>query len=376
MNDNFDSLIKNEIKSLTDKKELCSGLTLAFGTTDSSTNYNYGITGNNRLTVSNKTIIDLASITKLFLSFAYFHLYDLESVDFDKPISFYSDSFKNIKDFSINNLMHFNCLLKTRNRINNMSCEQALTEIMNIEGKPLDLPLYSDMPSIVLGFLFEEISQMTFGNYVDTLVNQLGLSNTFWHFQDKYENFMDYSGEIQIYNNKINNMINPPLLVNDVKARILSNNGQYLCGHAGIFSTCDDMVKLSQALLSNKIISEKSLNTIGNVINTNSEQRFGNLCYCKSPNKHLSEVPSYFSENAFAMSGFTGNYLCIDPKKKLFIFIGANKLSNRISKCDDSVEMANSIIGINDKKLVCSKDFVFEKDRLRDMCSDYLTKIF
>lgn len=376
MTDYFDRLIKDEIRVLIDEKELCSGLTLAFGTTDNSINYNYGITGNNHLNVSNETIIDLASITKLFLSFAYFHLYDTKLVDFKRPISYYTNKFKNIKDFSIENLLHFNCVLKTQHRISNMQYEQAVDEIMHISGKISNIPIYSDMPSIVLGFLFEEISQMTFGNYVDTLVERLRLNNTFWHSQKKYNNFMDYSGEIQISNNQIKSLVNPPLLVNDAKARTLSNNGQYLCGHAGVFSNCDDMVKLSQALLSNKIISEKSLNIIGTVLNTNSEQRFGNLCYCKSPNKHLSEVPSNFSENAFAMSGFTGNYLCIDPQKKLFIFIGANKLSSRISKCDDSIEIADSIISVNNKKIVCSKDFVFKKDRLRDVCSDYLLKTF
>ena len=125
MTDYFDKLIKNEIRFLIDEKKLCSGMALAFGTIDNSANYNYGITGNNHLNVSNETIIDLASITKLFLSFAYFHLYDTRLVDFKRPISYYTNKFKNIKDFSIENLLHFNCILKTQHRISNMQYEQA-----------------------------------------------------------------------------------------------------------------------------------------------------------------------------------------------------------------------------------------------------------
>ena len=135
MTDYFDRLIKDEIRVLIDEKKLCSGLTLAFGTTNNSVNYNYGITGNNRLNVSNETIIDLASITKLFLSFAYFHLYDTKLVDFKRPISYYTNKFKNIKDFSLENLLHFNCILKTQHRISNMQYEQAVDEIMHISGK-------------------------------------------------------------------------------------------------------------------------------------------------------------------------------------------------------------------------------------------------
>lgn len=375
MNNFNDTKIRSEMISLVDNKKLCSGIALAFGNEEICNYYNYGITGNNNFCVSSNTIIDLASVTKLFLCFAYFYLYDLENIDFDKTISFYSDSFKNIKNFSINDLMHFNCLLKTQNRISNISYEEALTEIINIEGKPLDLPLYSDMPAIVLGILFEHISQKSFGSFVnENIIKPFNLSNTFWNTNKKIDNFMDYSGEIQILNGQILKLNNPPLIVNDIKARILSNNGKNLCGHSGIFSCASDICKISQALLNGEVISKKSLNKIGHVINTNSNQRFGNLCYCKSPIDYLSEVPFEFSDNSFAMSGFTGNYYCIDPKNNRFIFIGSNKLSNRVSKFDDGVEVTDSMININSQKFICSKSFAFEKDTLRNACSKCLLR--
>lgn len=374
MDNSLNIKIKDEIISLIDSKELCSGLTVAFGNEKDCYYYNYGFTGNNNLNVSSDTIIDLASVTKLFLSFAYFHLYDMGLVDFNKPISYYSNRFKNIKDFSISDLMHFNCVLRTKNRITDLSYEQAVNEILNINGEKSDSPLYSDMPAIVLGFLFEEISRTPFGKFVDKhIIEKLNLSNTFWHTNKEFSDFMDYSGEIQILKNRVTELNNPPLIVNDVKARILSNNGDTLCGHSGIFSSANDICKISQALLLGKIISVKSLNKIGYVINTNIEQRFGNLCYCKSPSEYLSEIPPEFSDNAFAMSGFTGNYYCVDPQKQLFIFIGANKLSNRVSKYDKCVQTIDNKIVVDGKKFICSKNFVYEKDILRNACSKYLT---
>lgn len=369
MNNCFDKKIKDEIISLVDKKKLCSGLALTIGTQYESKFFNYGITGNNKLPVSENTIIDLASVTKLFLSFAYFYLYDLGLIDFNKSISYYSSRFKNIGDFSVSDLMHFNCILRTQNRITEMTYNEALYEIVNINGELSDTPLYSDMPSIALGLIFEDISKMSFGEFIDNrIIKKLNLNNTFWHTKNAYDDFMDYSGEIQIFNGEIKRIPNSPLIVNDTKAQILSNNGRYLCGHSGIFSSANDICKISQALLSGKIISKKSLNKIATIINTNIEQRFGNLCYCKSPNKHLTEVPYEFSDNAFAMSGFTGNYYCIDPQKDLFIFIGANKLSNRVSKCDSSMKINNSCINIDNQDVICSKDYVYSKDDLRDLC--------
>lgn len=365
----YDRKIEDEITALVDEKKLCSGLTLIFGGETECYSYNRGITGNNNVCVSSDTIIDLASVTKLFLSLAYFYLYDSGAVDFDKPVSYYSAEFKNIKDFTLRDLMHFNCVLKTQRRITDITYKQAVDEIAGIDGEISTAPLYSDMPPIVLGALFKDISRMSFGEFVDRyIIKQLGLKNTFWRTERIYENYMDYSGELQIFNGKVYKLDNPPLTVNDVKARILSDDGKNLCGHAGIFSSANDMCRISQALLAGKIISAESLNKIGEVINTASEQRFGSLCYCKSPNAHLSEINADLSDNAFAMSGFTGSYYCIDPQKKLFIFIGANKLSNRVSKCDNSIVIDNSLINIGDKYVLCSKDYVYQKDNLRDAC--------
>jgi hypothetical protein len=137
------------------------------------------------------------------------------------------------------------------------------------------------------------------------------------------------------------------------------------------------MAKIGQKLLSRNILTDESLMKVATPINTNFVQRFGYLSYSKSPDKAVSEIYSEMSDKAFAISGFTGTYFMIDPVYNRFLFIGGNRLNNRITFTDnEEVITERNKIHFKNKDYYYTKDYVYIKDKLRDLCCDYLLNEF
>ena len=129
----------------------------------------------------------------------------------------------------------------------------------------------------------------------------------------------------------------PQGMPHDPKALLLSDGGNDLCGHAGLFSTRQDMVRFAQALLSHRLLSQSTLLSIGTnrTGQWNSDgtyrQPLGFLCFVRHPQQRLSEVPAYTSDHAFGLSGFTGNHIIIDPILGVFELFLGNRCHNRVS---------------------------------------------
>ena len=117
---------------------------------------------------------------------------------------------------------------------------------------------------------------------------------------------------------------------------MLSENGENLSGHAGLFSTSGDMCQFAMGLLSGTILPENMVNLIGqNRTGRIGEGRYrqymGLICFSKSPVRRLSEVPPWMGERAFALSGYTGNHIAIDPELGVFDLFLGNRCHNRLS---------------------------------------------
>jgi len=355
-----------------------TGLALTVGNEKVANTINKGYCEDDKLhLVKPHTVFDLASLTKLFLSLSYFIAQKYQKINFSQPLSFFcADKFPKIKNITLDDLFHFNCFLTTEKRITECNFEKAKKQVLNIDANPFDAPKYSDMSSIVLGIVFSDIFGIEFGNFVNSeIIKRLKLKNTFWGKRsvDESNSYMNYDSEMVINNGILTVYPQKPLVVNDRKAEILSDNGKYLCGNAGLFSTAEDMEKICLSILSRELISDDALKTIGTKANCAFEQRFGYLSYTKSPNKHLSEVSHLMSDLAFAISGFTGTYLMIDPVKNCYLFIGGNRLNNRITFVDDEkLIVSPTRVMFEGKEYYYTKNYVYMKDELRNRCCKYL----
>ncbi len=366
-----ESYIKHAVSNLV-QSNLTTGISVSCGTVEKVQYYNSGYTGSKKYPVSSKTLIDLASVTKILTCIAFFIINEQMGIKLNMSLDYYTKKFKNLRNINIIELMNFSKLFKTEKRIDKANdYEEALSLLHNITYININSPIYSDMGAMILGILFETIVQTPLSIFIKTeIFDKLHMNLSGFQCVDNCsEHCMDYSNEYRFKNQKLLKIENSIGLIHDPKVRILSEKCPFV-GHAGIFSTAEDISILSQHLLRGDIISIESLNKIGSFefqAPSTGSQRFGLLCYTKNPTKHLSEVPHQLSGNAFAISGYTGCSLLLDPLNKLFIFIGGNRLNNRISKTDLDINFfPDNALYYNGQKYIVSQNFVFEKDKLQE----------
>lgn len=388
-------------------KGLTSGVEITMSTPNYKQNIIYGntqdyIRDNNgvfipkRVAMKGDTIFDLASVTKLFTSLSVLTiLEDNDDFSLDDEIVKYCPQFKYLRGITIYDLLTFRVPLISDGRIDlaedyEDACKRLFNTKVNLKSAvltPNGSP-YSDMGSMILKFVVEAYTKMDFYTYIkERILDKLLMKDTHVIVPDAdlkrcvntdYAGIINLSGEVCIREKHgIGN-------VYDDKARIMQQgpNMHYeLSGHAGLFSTTDDMSKLSNSLINGEIISEKlrdemAKNRTGrtymdNAGNLKLRNYFGYLVYSKHP-LSAAELWAPVSGKSFASAGWLGNYLGIDPLNKTSIFIGANKANARLTQValnqkDLLIENDKGVSGINIDNnyfMVNSSRYAWVKDDL------------
>lgn len=362
--DTLESCVRQCARDLIDGQKLTTGLALLCGTAERVASYFAGSTADEKgLAVDGDTVFDLASVTKLFLTFAYHMVWDRGAVDFSRPLGYYcGPQFPNIRDLPLERLLHFDGTLVTRKRLADCSPQEALSLLDSVELER-DRPVYSDIPAMILGLVFEKIASLSFGDFVQKeIIDALSLTRTFWRRPACVDtNHMDYDGEYRFHDGAMHQLHTRPYEPNDPKARLFGN--QMLCGHAGLFSSAQDMARISRALLRGELLSPAALQSIADAAFMGSENsHFGRLCYTKNPVREENEVFWGMAGNAFAIAGYTGTYWMIDPLNQCFCFLGGNKLHHRLTRTDDP----SILDGLS---VPYTGNYVYQRDTLRETLS-------
>ena len=353
--------IKEEAKKIIEEG-WTDGIAVLWGTNkECHSIYSGTISGTDFKPVSENTVYDLASVTKIFFLICILKLVEKGTLSLNACVGDYSALFPNISGLKIYELMNFSKPLQTTRRIDTANnYEEAVSLLHNVQFVD-ESPKYSDMGAIILSLILNELPGASFREVLSEIKEICNLSNTF--FWDEFT--LEYASRTQSYDKeyvfKDNKLItkNTPIgIPHDPKARILG-----VCGHAGIFSTPENIATFCQCLLSGKIVAK---NTLSLVCSTKydtfiDEQHFGLLCYKKSTNIKKSEVPASFSNSSFAIFGFTGTYILIDPEYSKFITINSNRIYKR---CTSSYNKSLST-------LPSTKDYVYRKDILTNILSSY-----
>ena len=202
--------------------------------------------------------------------------------------------------------------------------------------------VYSDTDYMVLGLLVERLSHTTLDNFVENqLYGPLGLHNTrFNPLQKGFSPTQFAATEIQ--GNSRGGRVDFAHMrdyvlqgeVHDEKA-FYSLGG--VAGHAGLFSTVDDLAVLGQTLLNGGGYGRVSLFE-SSVVNQFIKPEEGDSSYglgwrraAQGQNKwHFGP---YASAQAYGHTGWTGTVSVIDPKHDLAIFLLTNA---RHSQVDDN----------------------------------------
>ena len=391
------SQIEEGIKEIINKKDMAPGIVLKYGTKDFEETI---VTGNRQeVTIDSNgniipaveemtedTIFDLASTTKLFTSLSILKLIQDGVIRIDDKVIKYAPQFKNLGDVTIFDLLSFRVPIKTSQRIDTAGSKKQATDILygiEVDKNNPNLRPYTDMGAMVLKYVIQGATKEGYYQYVEeNILKPLFMFDT--HAQiptnklDKTAN-NNLSGKLFGSGIYVIDRNCPRGVVHDYKARIMESWKGDLTGHAGMFSTPEDMVKLIQGILKGVIIDkrlleEMAINRTGKKYYDETGEHFvqflGFFSHLKNPISEESSV--YLALNKYAQSfpGYTGIYALIDPLDEIYLFQAANRLHNRAIFIDPSQKDKIIVNGdgkksilLPDKRIITdSSRFAWDRD--------------
>jgi len=361
------TLISN-MRFLCDETRMLTGITASYGTAEKSEHAIYGRAQEVTLAehgfipcvreLNDTCIYDLASLTKLIIGVMTMLLVRQGKLSLDEHVGEIDSRFIHLKNTTVHDVLCYRVSLQTPGRIDDApDREEGLRRLFSVHTAPLPaVRIYSDINAMVIKYVIEAKTGLSlFDALAEHIFAPLGMHETISAVPpEKRSRCVCYNYEHRIVRDRMILRTNtPPGTPHDPKALLLSDGGRDLCGHAGLFSTRQDMVRFAQGLLAGDILPRSALIEMG----TNRTGRYnadgtyrqplGFMCFTKHPEQRLSEVPSYTSEHGFGVSGFTGNHLVIDPLLGVFELFLGNRCHARVSHITPAEEKTLEDYGLD-----------------------------
>jgi len=277
------------------------------------------------------TIFDLASLTKAIVTTTVImQLIEKGKINlWDYIKHFYPELPDEKKEISIFHLLThtsgFPAIICLWNQ--GLNYEEKINRVLDnpLEARVGDKVIYSDLNFILLGDLIWRVTGQRLDKYASQHIFQplVMAMTTFNPLKNLlYTNSKNYAAtEMCKWRDRV--------MIGEVHdENTYSFDG--VSGHAGLFSTIDDLDKFLQMLLNNglyqgiRLLSSRSVGLMSKDWTPNLGNHRG-LGWDLIKNPH-SSGGVFFSEAAFGYTGFTGTSLWIDPELK----IGVPLLTNRI----------------------------------------------
>lgn len=333
----YNGIISLYLKTVKGISLLVPGLSTGIKDARSGVNiYTYdGETKKDGQAVDENTRFDLASSTKLFTTIEALKLAEEGKFDLDKLVSEYKDGKYGNLNIPVEKMAKFYYDLRTDGRLDERNGELSLEELQRRLASTTIAKektfVYSDIPFIILKDLLPEADEY-FKKYFNEEMDLLQTS---------------YDRSFGVLTGGKDGGLN---LVHDPKARVMEKYSLN-SGHAGIFSTSKDLVKLFDSLNSGFLSHESImtmitpaldvpvlLNPDGTVMYKKNREGFttgvwavnrGMGVYYKHPyGIRINEMVDAMSDKSFATAGFTGTWATFDLKNGLTANILANPLSD------------------------------------------------
>ncbi|MBQ8162106.1 MAG: beta-lactamase family protein [Clostridia bacterium] len=320
---------------------IMSCLSIACGDDDRTIYASGGVINAQGDAVTEESIFDLASLTKLMTSLMVYRLRDEGLIDLTRPVVDYEPRFSALQGVTVEEVLGFQVALITPERVDTqVSRERGLDMLFRIEARPnAGRRAYSDMHSMVLKYVLENAGGMPYMKLLSKyMLDPLNMHVTCSVPTEQRHLAVSCDREHRIEPDRwlLRTGITPGT-PHDPKARLLNREGDDCPGHAGLFGTVQDMVRLCRGVLDGRVVSRESLrdmaqNRTGRQLEDGSyTQYLGAQCYVKHPIQRYSEVPVFMGDQTLAVSGFTGHHLSIDPDRRLFIVALGNRVLDRLT---------------------------------------------
>ena len=343
--------------------------------------------------MNSDTIFDLASCTKLFTAISTLKLVEEGKMDLLEDVTEYAPQFENLKGITIFDLLTFEPL-ETKTRIDKAKDKKEAEEILFTTSKkeiPYGANKYNDFAPMVLKYVIESASGMSYYEYLSkNILNNLGMYNTFVKIpNENLENVANsnYDGRYYKDGNYLIRTTSPVGISTDDKARILGQPQGILSGHAGLFSNSSDMTKLARALIDNKIINFNTRDYMAknrcgfHFVTDDGKDKYSQylamLCYSKHPLPNSGEVHHSLSGKSFAIAGWSGTQLTVDPINNINFSLLSNRSHNRMTFIDSNQKekiitngKQKTIILPNGKEMIDSTRYAWDRDEIIHKCID------
>ena len=279
----------------------------------------------NRVTL--KSIYDLASLTKvLATTTAAMICVDKKLFDLGDKVYEYIPAFalNGKENVTIKNLLLHNSGLPAWKRYydKNLSVEEILNDIYNSEIKfeTGTETLYSDLGMIVLGKVINKASNQTLDEFCkEEFFTPLKMHNTFFNPPDLVLH--------RIAPTEIDNYWRMKL----IKGKVHDENSSLLggvSGHAGLFSTAQDIAKLLELIINKGKINDKQLikSETVELFTLKKIDKNDRLLGWDVKSETGSSAGNKLSKNSFGHTGFTGTSIWVDPVRNLFVVFLTNRV--------------------------------------------------
>jgi CubicO group peptidase (beta-lactamase class C family) len=277
--------------------------------------------------VKTNTLFDLASLTKVVATTtAAMICYDRKLFSLNDKVTMYIPEFGvNGKDIiTIKNLLIHNSGLPAWKKFygRDLKYDDVINEIYSseLEYKTGEKTVYSDLGIITLGKIIEKVSGKSLDVFCkDEIFIPLKMESTYYNPDDSLKKLCAPTETDNYWRMKTLQGE-----VHDETSAML--NG--VAGHAGLFSTADNLAKLMSVLLNKGKVNQKIFiqqSTIELFTKRVSEESTRAIGW-DTKSDSGSSAGNYFSKNSFGHTGYTGTSIWADPDRNLFVVFLTNRV--------------------------------------------------
>lgn len=230
-----DFIIKNNLEQIENikKKYNIPGYIVNINVPNINVKFVGGNVDYNGRKMSDDALFDLASITKFYTQVVLYNLINEGYFSFDNKIKDLDSRFVNLENITVRDISEFNVKFQTNGRLDSKSSyDEVYNTLYSVNVVDKGSYNYNDIGMMIIKEIMESVTGLSYEELINKyIVNKYGLSNTYVTIPD--EKIINATGSA---NAKIG-------MVNDPNAIALGG----FSGHAGIFASNDDLIKLGKA---------------------------------------------------------------------------------------------------------------------------------
>lgn len=281
-----------------------------------------------------ENVFQLASITKQFTSVSILILMEKGKLNLKDPLTKYLPDFPRGNEITLHHLLNHTSGIvsytnlpefRTKTRLD-LSPEEIISSFKDVplEFNPGENQAYSNSGYVILGFIIEQLSGMSYGEFIQkNIFDKLGMKNSY--YADPYQIIPNRASGYQLYEG---NFENP---------EYMSPTIPYAAG--SLLSTIDDMFLWNKAIHQNTLISEKSkqLAFANQTLSNGKAINYGYGWYINE----IAGIPTI--EHPGGINGYTTSGIYI-PESNIYSIVLTN-LDDGVGAEPHNIKVVSALVG-------------------------------